>query len=77
MMQILPGFGGGSPPPVQTLPTVPTAEDPAVKAAREKQRLMSVANQGRAATVLVPDEEKLGLPNVDRPTARGASVLFG
>lgn len=73
MMFRLPGFGGSSPSPPPIAPAV-TREDPAVSDAKRKLRLSELQRAGRAQTSLAPDEDKLGTPNVDRPTAMSGTV---
>jgi len=51
---------GKSPRPAAP-PPVPTGEDPAIAAAREKARLAEKNRRGRAASILTnPDDDKLG-----------------
>ena len=54
------------------LPAVPTRDDPAILAAREKLRLSEQRRRGRAATNLTGG---LGATDVFRPVARTAQLL--
>jgi hypothetical protein len=64
---------GKSPRPAAP-PPVPTGEDPAIAAAREKARLAEKNRRGRAASILTgSDEDKLGGGSsvINRPGASG------
>jgi len=55
-------------------PPVPTGDDPAIAAAREKARLAEKNRRGRAASILTgSDEDKLGGGSsvINRPGASG------
>ena len=87
-MQLLPGFGSGSPSavtdvtagllgrkPPASLPPLPTRRDPEIAAARKKQRDIELRRKGRRSTILTSGrgvEDQLG---VSRPQARGAELL--
>ena len=80
-------FGGGasnssSTPAPAPPPPLPTRKDPEIGAARERQRLASLRQSGRRATIMtsaagLDDEDTLGGSPIRRPTARAASVLGG
>ena len=73
----LPGFapkGPSLPPPP---PAPPARDDPAIVEAKKKLRLAELQRKGRAATILAPEEAKLGNPPVERPEARGGAALLG
>lgn len=50
-------FGGGSPALPPPPPPPPARDDPAIKAKKDAERMSAKQRQGRAATILAPDEE--------------------
>lgn len=75
-MRLLPGFGASAPSMPAAPPPTPTPDDPAIAAAKEKQRLAALQRQGRASTILTGNNgDALGDTTVDRPTARSATLL--
>jgi hypothetical protein len=77
-MHLLPGFGASSPPPPVAPPPVPMPNDPAIAAAKNKQRLAELQRMGRASTNLTGNSA-LGDAPVDRPgaTAARSATLLG
>ena len=75
-MQLLPGFGGSPqlPPPP---PPIPTREDPAIAAAREKERLAALRRSGRRATNITGLNDQLGSARVVQPELRGGAETLG
>ena len=78
--RILGGGDSSAPPAPAPPPPVPKRTDPAVGEARERQRVSSLRQAGRRATILtsasgLDDEEDLGSVRIKRPTARAATVL--
>ena len=74
MARLFPGFGGGpsAPPP---LPPLPTREDPAIAAAKEKLRLAERRRSGRRAANLTGTQATLGNSLVARPAASTSQLL--
>jgi len=79
-MQLLPGFGlfdGPALPKVTpTPPPPPKRDDPAIDAAKKRQREVEMGRKGRASTILAPKTEQ-PLGSVSRPAARAATNLGG
>ncbi len=74
-MQLLPGFGGGS-PSVAPLPPPVVREDPAIAEAKKKRRISEKGRIGRRAAVLTGAAgDESTLTSVSRPAARGAELL--
>ena len=70
-------FSSPSPRAPAPLPPLPTREDPAIDAAKEKQRLANKRRAGLPSTTFFGDgEDALGNSNVKRPTAT-AKLLSG
>lgn len=71
---IFPGksiFSPPKPPALSAPPPIPTREDPAIAAARDKLRLSEKRRRGRRAAILAPPEDSLSEPIM----ARGSQIL--
>lgn len=80
MSFLFPGGAIFSPPKMPSVappPPPPTREDPAVEEAKKRLKASEAQRKGRRASILAPPESELGDAPVERPEARGASVLGG
>lgn len=61
-------FGAPKMPAPPPPPPIPTREDPAIAASKEKQRISDIARRGRASTILTGGLGDVSEAEVKRPT---------